>query len=141
MNSITFQSLTEPPSENDLSLYPDFLVTCLLKNGIGCIEADKSLQHDGTVDFILTSKATGTARIVSTIGTGYFRPVLARFGNRCRDDMLYCGHHLFTCPFEREGKIRDHRFSIFLCNEPTMACWLRLYLYAIDDLFPTFAAV
>jgi hypothetical protein len=138
MKSIPFQPLTDPPSENDLSLYPDFLVTCLLKNGIGSIEADKALQHDGTVDFILTSKTASTACIVSTIGTGYFRPVLARFGYRCRDDMLYCGHDLFTCQFEREGKIREHRFSLFLCNEPTMACWLRLYLYAIDDLFPAF---
>ena len=141
MKSLTFQSISHPPSEDNLSLYPDFLVTCLLKNGIGNIEADKALQHDGTVDFILTSRTTGTARIISSIGTGFFRPVLARFGNRCRDDMLYCGHHLFACQFEREGKIRDHRFSIFLCNEPTMACWLRLYLYGIDGLFPAFAAV
>ena len=141
MKSLTFQSISHPPSEDNLSLYPDFLVTCLLNEGIGRIEADKSLQRDGKVDFVLTSRTSGSSRVVATIGAGFFRPVLARFGNRCRDDMLYCGHDLFTCQFEREGKLREHRFSIFLCNEPTMACWLRLYLYGIDGLFPVSATI
>ena len=138
MQSLALQAVIEPRSTNDLSLYPDFLIGCLLRDGIGRIEADISLQRDGVVEFILTQRQTGHSRVVGRLGAGYFRSVLARFGYRCREDMLYGGHQLFCCGFERDGQTRVHRFSVFLCNEPTMGCWLRLYLYAIDGVIPSF---
>lgn len=138
MRALALQSVTEPPSENDLSLYPDFLIGCLLRDGVGRIEADLSLQRDGVVEFVLTQQHTGQSRVVAALGTGYFRSVLARFGYRCHEDMLYWGHQLFCCEFERDGQTRTHRFSIFMCNEPTAGCWLRLYLYGIDGVFPSF---
>ena len=71
---------------------------------------------------------------MTQIGAGCFRSVLARFGALLGDDMLYGGHRLFSCEFEREGRVRSHRFSEFICNHQGTAIWLRLYLYSIDGL-------
>jgi hypothetical protein len=136
MQTLTLQPVPERPGENDLLLYPDFLIGCLLREGIGRIEADLSLQRDGLVDFILTPRASSTPRVVAQIGTGYFRSVLARFGARLGDDMLYGGHRLFCCDYEREGRVRPHRFSVFICSYQGTAFWLRLYLYGIDGIWP-----
>jgi hypothetical protein len=132
MQSLTLQAVPDQVSESDLVLYPDFLIGCLLKEGSGRIEADRSLQRDGVVDFVLTSRDSAP-RVVAQIGTGCFRSVLARFGARLGDDMLYGGHRLFSCEFERDGRVRLHRFSAFVCNYQDTAFWLRLYLYGIDD--------
>ena len=136
MQSLTLQPVPERVNESDVVLYPDFLIGCLLKEGIGRIEADLSSQRDGVVDFVLTSAASPSPQVVAQIGTGYFRSVLARFGARLGDDMLYGGHRLFSCEFEREGQVRTHRFSAFICNYQGTAFWLRLYLYCIDGIWP-----
>jgi hypothetical protein len=136
MQALTLQPVPEQVSESDLLLYPDFLIGCLLRSGIGRIEADLSLAHDGVVDFVLTSAASPTPRVVAQIGTGYFRSVLARFGFRLGEDMLYGGHRLFSCEFECEGRMRTHRFVVFICNYQGTAFWLRLYMYCIDGVWP-----
>jgi hypothetical protein len=136
MQSLTLLPVPERVSESDLVLYPDFLIACLLREGIGRIEADLSLQRDGVVDFLLTSSGSTPPRVVAQIGAGCFRSVLARFGARLDGDMLYGGHRLFSCEFEREGQVRAHRFSAFICNFQGTAFWLRLYLYCIDGVWP-----
>lgn len=135
MQSLTLQAVPESVTESDLVLYPDFLISCLLRMGIGRIEADLSLQRDGVVDFVLTPQGD-VPRVVARIGTGYFRSVLARFGARLGDDMLYGGHRLFSCDFERREGVRAHRFAAFVCNYQSTAFWLRLYLYGIDGVWP-----
>ncbi len=137
MQSLTLQPVPERVNESDLSLYPDFLITCLLRTGIGRIEADLSLQRDGMVDFVLTAASPPSQQVVAQIGKGFFRSILARFGARLGEDFnLYGGHRLFSCEFEREGQIRTHRFSVFICNAQGTAFWLRLYLYCIDGIWP-----
>jgi hypothetical protein len=137
MQSLTLQPVPERVNEADVVIYPDFLINCLLREGVGRIEADLSLQHDGKVDFVLISAASPSPRVVAQISTGYFRSVLARFGAKLGDNMLYGGHKLFSCDFECRGKIRPHRFSAFICNYQGTAFWLRLYMYCIDGVWPT----
>jgi hypothetical protein len=137
MKTIDLRSVDEEPNIESVHLYPDFLIGRLLKKGIGRIEAERSLQHDGKVDFIFTSRQSGSSELVVSIHQGAFRPLLARFGPRCgADDMLYTGHTLFACEYECERVKRLHRFSLYICNEPTMAIWMKLYLYCIDGVWP-----
>jgi hypothetical protein len=135
MQSLMLDAVPEEVTESDLLLYPDFLIDCLLREGSGRIEADLALERDGLVDFVLTPR-NSAPRIAAQIGTGYFRSVLARFGARLSDDMLYGGHKLFSCVFEREGRVRPHRFCLFICNFQGTAFWLKLYLYCIDGVWP-----
>ncbi len=137
MKTISIQPADREPDGQDLPRYLDFLICRLMKLGIGCIEADRTLSRDGKVDFVFTSHRTGASELIGSIPEVLFRPLLARFGPRCgTDGMLYAGHTLFACEHECEGCKRFHRFSLFICNEPTMGVWLRLYLYCIDGVWP-----
>jgi hypothetical protein len=42
MQSLTLHAVPDRVSESDLVLYPDFLIGCLLKAGIGRVEAELS---------------------------------------------------------------------------------------------------
>jgi hypothetical protein len=135
MKEIEIQPIEIPPSAEEFRLYPDYLIRCLLREGVGMIEADREHHHDDKVDFVLKLHQTGEAKIVGSLTLAFFRSLLARFGPRCgAEEMLYAGHTLFACKCEREGIIRLHRFSLFICNEPAMGIWLRLYLYCIDGI-------
>ncbi|MGA3284900.1 MAG: hypothetical protein ABSD57_10645 [Verrucomicrobiota bacterium] len=134
MQTIAIQKLTEKPSE--LALYPDFIITSMVAVGPCRVEVGFAPQEGDTVDFVLTERKTGTARVVMQIPSSHFRPALARFAVFSKLDNIYCGHTLFACDFERDGQLRPHRFSLFLCNESAMGYWFRLYLYGIDGLFP-----
>jgi hypothetical protein len=136
MHPFKFQQVSEEPRQDDVLLYPDYLVSCLLREGIGRIEADRALQERDNIEFVLTPKFGAVPRAVGHLNSAYFRSVLAHFGGRCSEDMLYGGHKLFCCDFEREGRMRTHRFSLFLCNEPAMGCWMKLYLYCVDGVWP-----
>ncbi len=137
MKEIEIQPIEKEPTAEDFRLYPDYLIGCLLREGVGLIEADRERHRDDKVDFVLTLRKTGETKIVGSLTSGFFRSVLARFGPRCgAEDMLYAGHTLFACKYGREGSDRLHRFSLFVCNEPTMGVWLRLYLYSIDGIWP-----
>ncbi len=105
--------------------------------GIGRIEATRATNGKESVDFIFTSHKTGQSEVAASIGSGFFRSLLARLGPRFgADDMLYMGHTLFACEAECEGQKRLHRFSLFVCNEPTMGIWMKLYFYKIDGIWP-----
>jgi hypothetical protein len=134
VKTIEIQPVAAEPSGEDFRLFPDYLVGQLMKRGVGRIEADRNLQHDGRIDFVYTSQRTHRTEVVASIPDGFFRPMLARFGPRCgSEDMLYCGHTFFACEHEREGKKRLHRFSLFVCNDPKMGVWLKLYRYSTED--------
>ena len=137
MKTIELQKVEAEPSAEDFRLYPDYLVNRLLKLGIGGIEAVRAANGKESVDFIFTSHRTGLIETIASIETGFFRPLLARLGPRFgADNMLYVGHTLFACEAECDGKRLTHRFSLFVCNEPTMGIWMKLYLYGIDDVWP-----
>jgi hypothetical protein len=135
MRTLTIKTTREQPE--DLILYPDFAITSMLETGPCLLEADYTVQKDGVVPFTLTDRKTGSRSVAARVPTTHFRPALARFAVFCGLENLYGGQVLFSCDFEREGAMRPHRFSLFLCNEPTMAFWLRLYLYGIDGVFPS----
>jgi hypothetical protein len=134
MQSLTIKSITHEPSEH--LLYPDYLVSCLLREGIGNIEADLAHKRDDVVEFVMTPRTTGATRVVGRMQPGLFRSFLAHFGRRLSEDMLYGGHALFACEFEHEGRMRTHRFVVFLCNYQGTAFWMRLYMYCIDGVWP-----
>jgi hypothetical protein len=137
MKTIELQRMEAEPTGEDFRLYPDYLVNLLLKLGIGGIEASRADGGKESVNFIFTSHKSGQTKAVGSIGSGFFRPLLARLGPRFgADDMLYMGHTLFACEAECEGRKRLHRFSLFVCNEPTMGIWMKLYLYGIDEVWP-----
>jgi hypothetical protein len=124
--------LAEEPAE--LHLYPEYIIGELMKRGMGKIEADRALAHDDKVDFVFTPAKGGGPEVVGSLGIGYFRSALARFGPRCHcRDILYAGHTLFTCDFVRDGALKLHHFSMFVCNFQNCGFWLRLYLYQISD--------
>ena len=137
MKTIEVQTVVAEPKGEDFRLFPDFLIGRLMKLGIGRIEADRHLPHDQTINLVFTAHRTGRTELVASIPDGFFRPMLARFGPRCgSEDMLYFGHTLFACEHECDGEKRLHRFSLFVCNEPSMGIWLKLYLYGIDGVWP-----
>ena len=137
MITIELQRIEVAPRDEEFRLYPDFLVNQLIKLGIGVIEASRAIDGVDQVVLSFTSHKTGKSDVVARIGSGFFRPLLARLGPRFgAEDMLYMGHTLFACEAECEGKRRLHRFSLFVCNERTMGSWMKLYLYCIDDVWP-----
>jgi hypothetical protein len=134
MNTLTIQSCFQQP--DDLVLFPDFIISTMLRIGPSLVEADAFSKEDGIIPFWLKEHGTTERKIIGRLTPDVFRPLLARFAKFSGVENLYCGHVLFACESEREGRVRLHRFSLFLCNEPTQSYWLRLYLYGIDSLFP-----
>lgn len=136
MQVFKFQYVSEEPAAEQLHLYPDYLISCLLRDGPGEIKAERYAKDSETVEIVRISRSSGKSETVGHLSPAFFRSFLAHFGFRCRDDMVYGGHSLFSCDFEKDGIARTHRFSIYLCNEPTMGVWLKLYLYHIDGVWP-----
>ena len=134
MNTLPIKPLVDQPE--DIVLFPDFVISAMMRVGPSLVEADASVQQDGLVEFWLKQRTTGERSVIGRVSIGSFRPILARFAAFSGVENLYCGHTLFACDFERDGQTRPHRFSLFLCNEPTQAYWLRLYLYCVDGVFP-----
>lgn len=136
MRSIAFQSITEQPDEQSVHLFPDFLVTGLMHRGLGRIEAYYPSRESEFVPFIFKTRDGHTEKIIGEIGRSFFRSVLAAFAVRCRVENVYGGHALFSCDAETNGKSKTHRFSLFICNEPTTDFWLILYYYSIANNLP-----
>jgi hypothetical protein len=136
MNTLTIKPVPEQPTE--LVIFPDFIVSAMLRVGPSFVEADATLQQDGSVEFWLKERRAAQPSVIGRVPVNQFRLILARFATFGGLGNLFGDHVLFACDFERDGKIRPHRFSLFLCNEPTVAYWLRLYLYCIDGVFPSF---
>jgi hypothetical protein len=136
MNTLQIKPMVDQPE--DIALFPDFIISAMLHVGPCLVEADVSVQQDGLVEFRLKQRGASERSVIGRSPVSLFRPILARFAKFSGVEDLYGGHVLFACDFEREGQIRPHRFSLFLCNEPTQDYWLRLYLYAISGVFPSF---
>jgi hypothetical protein len=137
VKTIELQKMKTQPTTEEFRLYPDYLVNLLLKLGIGGIEATRATDGKESVNFVFTSHQTGDSEVVGNIASGFFRPLLARLGPRFgAENILYMGHTLFACEAECEGQKRIHRFSLFVCNEPAMGIWMKLYFYRIDGVWP-----
>lgn len=104
----------------------------MLQAGVSSVDADIAMENRGQIEFVLQERSTRSSNVIGRVGAGQFRPVLARFAAFARLDNLYGSQTLFAVEAERDDIPCIHRFSLFLCNEPTMSHWMRLYLYAIE---------
>src|SRR4051794_4339262 len=100
--------------------FPDYLVHQLAMAGIGRIEAEPARDGADAI-WRYTSRRTGDQREFARSPMGLFRPILARWATFSGAD-LYCGHALFAVDAQPGWpSTATHRFSCFVCNEPTMA--------------------
>jgi hypothetical protein len=116
--------------------YLDYLIHALLSLGPGRIEAELPRKKDGRVEFTLTSPDGSRTQPIGSLPPGLFRTFLAGVSTLMELPDIYMGHNLFVCDHECDGRVRRHRFGMFLCNEPAMAVWFKLYLYCIDGVWP-----
>ena len=119
----------------DVVTFPDHLIHSLAVAGVGLVEAARP-AHGDAVPWWYTRRRGGESRELARLPIGWFRPTLARFAT-ILGLSPYCGYAVFAAgpaPLWPEQQV--HRFSLFLCNEPTMGVWARLYLYCIDGVWP-----
>lgn len=133
MQRVDVRLTEEEPS--GISEYPHFLLTHMLKAGICRLEA-APVPPARLVDWVLTPRLQGESGTIRSQSNGEFRAVLAALGWQLAQNPYRC-HTLFEVEFPHEGRPAIHRFSLFLCNEPAMAIWVKLYLYCIDGVWPT----
>ncbi|MCI0704385.1 MAG: hypothetical protein L0241_25280 [Planctomycetia bacterium] len=124
----------------EVTTWPDHLLHLLARAGIGLVEAELPAE-DEEVCWWYVSRASGERRELTRLPVRLFRPVLARLA-LFAELSPYCGHAVFGVePFPNWSAAGVHRFSLFVCNEPTMGFWARLYLYCIDGVWPMRTAV
>ena len=133
MQIITIQRIQTPPE--DVAGYPDFLLCLLLQSGVGKIEPDLKSSQGKQVDWVFTSRISGEKKTLASCPAYWLRPIFAKFGFQA-DINPYCGHALFKIKFGDDEEPSKESFSLFLCNEPTMEIWMKLYFYSIDNKWP-----
>lgn len=122
---------------DDVLCLPDFILSAMVRRGLGFFEASLGSvaePHRLPSSLVSLQYRSGTTRISETIGEiphNRFRPLLARLALLCGVNP-YAGQALFAVKWPAAGSMTRYRFSIFLCNEPTMDFWVRIYLYSID---------
>jgi hypothetical protein len=103
--------------------------------GIGRVEAEPG-RDAADVVWRYVSRRTGERQEFARSPVRMFRPLLARWATFSGADP-HCGYMQFAVDalpgWPSSGR---HRFSLYLCNEPTMAFWFKLYLYCIDGEWP-----
>jgi hypothetical protein len=133
MQRLTFQQMPEQPDEQSLRYFPDFLVTTLIREGYGRIDACMASAESEYVACFFRTRRGDVEKQIGEIGHGFFRSILAQLATRCKVDNLYAGHAFFESEQIVNGAPKIHRFSIFLCNENSMGYWFKLYLYGISS--------
>jgi hypothetical protein len=137
VNEVIIEDL--PTQPDDVLHFPDFILGAMARRGIGCVEASFTLdtpQPPALLPWHYFSRTTRSVETIAEIRQDYFRTILARFAN-FSSTSPYSGHALVAVRWPGGSSPVSHRFSIFLCNEPTMAFWIRIYLYCIDGIYPT----
>ena len=137
MNEHTIQDVPSQPG--DILRFPDFILGAMARRGIGSLEAALTGVADepgALVPWQYCSRTHQTTETIAQIRLDHFRTYLARFATFCGINH-YSAQTTFAVQWPISGSPVTHRFSIFLCNEPTMAFWIRIYLYCIDGIYPT----
>jgi hypothetical protein len=119
---------------DDPDLFPDYVIHRMAAAGIGRVEADRAPTGQ---DFVwrYVSRAAGEEEWMRH-SPATCRNLLARWARFANADP-YCSQVLFAVDAQPEWPAAaTHRFSLFLCNEPTMGVWFKLYLYCIDGVWP-----
>ncbi len=138
MNELVIEDIPTQPEE--ILRFPDYLFGAMARHGIGSVEASFSViepePHSPTIPWQYFSRTTHTFETIAEIPRIHFRPILARLAV-VSGTSPYAGQAALAIQWPISGSPVTHRFSIFLCNEPTMAFWIRIYLYCIDGIYPT----
>ena len=121
---------------SELATFPDYLIHRLATAGIGRVEAEPG-RDDCEAVWRYTSRRSGQQLEFARLPIGRFRPLLARWAAFSGTDP-FSGHALFAVDAQPgwPSTGTHHRFSCFVCNEPAMAFWFRLYLYCSDGEWP-----
>jgi hypothetical protein len=136
MRVLEIKDVKEQPGGDELGHFPYYIIGRMLRDGPSMVEADASFHYAQPIEFVLRHQSGEKELIASVPTRGEFRSIMARFAVFCQLQDIYAGQVLFASEYEREGRLRMHRFSLFFCNEPAMGIWLRLYLYSIESLWP-----
>jgi hypothetical protein len=130
----------------NFSLYVDFLLALLLRNGPGVLEAEPRPGEDpvewrhrsfvgerGLIQHWVETEPV----VVHKMPRGIFRPVLARLGYRLTDGAeVFAGSGLFKIRFIDEPREREFIFHIYLANDRGVGTWARLYWCGPDMEYP-----
>jgi hypothetical protein len=115
--------------------FPDHILHRLAAAGIGRVDAELPVGGDHVL-WEYVPRLRGARRELARQPIREFRPVLARFAT-VTGISPYGGYAAFAVePFPEWPADGTHRFSLYLCNEPAMGLWARLYLYCIDGVWP-----
>jgi len=137
VNELTIEDIGSQPDE--LLHFPSFLFSAMARRGVGTVEASLgSVEGEPLAPIIpwqYYSRTTRTTETIAEVPRSAFRPILARVAFFCGIN-AYGGEVSFAAQWPVCGSPVLHRFSVFLCNEPTMAFWIRIYLYGIDGFYP-----
>jgi len=139
METIVIERVKTQP-ENVVG-FPQYLLCRLIEQGPALLEADIATADTETIEWRINPrrKSRDNPLVIRSAARG-FRPTLARFGFLCGIN-VYSGHTLFQIRFVDEEKARPEQFAIYLCNEPTMGFWVRIYLYAIEGVYPNYGGM
>lgn len=125
----------------NVSAFAQFLLCRLLEQGPALLEADGMILDTESIEWRLTPRRQlSEPPPVVRSDRNIFRSTLAGFGLLCGISPL-SGHGFFHLRFTDEEEARPERFAIYLCNEPTMGFWIRIYLYAIDGAYPNYGGM
>jgi len=121
--------------------FPQYLLRRLLEHGPALLEATMPTADAEYSEWHITPRRkTGPPPLVIRFHKHGLRPALARFGFLCGISP-YSGHTLFRIKFADEAERRPEAFAIYLCNEPTMGFWIKVYLYGIDGAYPNYSGM
>jgi hypothetical protein len=135
MDTISIQPWSEQLA-SDVRTLPDYLIHRVAQLGIGRVESELDVSRLEVV-WQYTSRYNGEKVELARSPDRLFRMVLARWAALLGTDP-YCSQKVFAVsPHSAWPSAGVHRFSFYLCNEPTMAIWFKLYLYCIDGVWPT----
>jgi hypothetical protein len=130
MTMISIKSWSVQLSD-EVMTYPDFLLHRLASSGLGRIEAEWR-GDEADVAWQLVPRLTGVSEEIAQLPARLFRVALARIAT-VAGISPYGGHAVFGVATEPGWPAQGvHFFTLFLCNEPTMGFWLKLYLYNIS---------
>jgi hypothetical protein len=137
VKELTIESIEVQP--DDILLFPHFIFAAMARRGVGSVEAALT-STDGEppapiIPWQFYSRTTRAVETIAEVSRSHFRPILARLAFFCSISP-YAGETGFSTQWPVCGSPATHRFKVFLCNEPTMAFWVRIYLYAIDGFYP-----
>ena len=106
-----------------------------IQSGVGKIEPELNLHNGEQIDWVFTSRISGEQKILASCPSHWLRTIFARFAFQIGISPD-SGHAIFKLRIGEDERLSKESFCLFLCNEPTMEIWMKLYFYGIDNKWP-----